>query len=228
MSKNNNFEKIKCLMEHASADADLCIMVYRLIVASTSQEEQLEMFKFFMKNLKETDSDESLDIPSLIEIDEIVKLSRNSIKHLVDFLDELYMNQVSEEEFYMKLWDFISTDYHFNGDVAKGVAMFNCLKTKKVPYVKLDISKALRMEQEEFSDLMDDVLSSEYMDKVSQIEEFGFRQKTEKMSMLLNIIESCDDERMRVLLFMVIVSGQVKRQKLEDFMLREALVDDKD
>lgn len=228
MSKNNNFAKIKCLMEHTSADADLCIMVYRLIVASTSQEEQLEMFKFFMRNLKDTNSDESLDIPSLIEIDEIVELSRNSIKHLVDFLDDLYMNQVSEDEFYKKLWEFISTDYHFNSDVAKGVAMFNCLKTKKVPYVKFDISKALRMEQEEFKALMDDVLSSKYMEKVRRVEEFGFRQKTEKMSMLLNIIESCDDERMKVLLFMVIVSGQVKRQKLEDLMLKGFFVGDED
>ena len=228
MSKNKNLERIKYYMEHASADADLCILMYRLIIASTSQDEQLELFKFFMKNLKDTDSDESLAIPSLIEIDEIVKLSRNSIKHLVDFLDELYMNQISEEGFYKKLWEFISTDYHFNSDVAKGVAMFNCLKTKKVPYMQFDISRALRMEQEEFAALMDDVLSSEYMEKIRQVEEFGFRQKTEKMSMLLNIIESCDDERMKVLLFMVIVSEQVKRQKFEEIMLRDAFVGDED
>lgn len=41
----------------------------------------------------------------------------------------------------MKLWEFISIDYHFNSDIAKGMAMFNCLKLKKVPYVKLDMSK---------------------------------------------------------------------------------------
>lgn len=52
MNKNNNFVKIKCLMEYASVDANICIMLYRLIAASTSQDEKLEIFKFFLKKFE--------------------------------------------------------------------------------------------------------------------------------------------------------------------------------
>lgn len=95
-----------------------------------------------MKNLKNTDSDETMNIPSMIEAEEIFKYSKNSINHLDNFINELYRKHVSEEAFYKELWEFISTDYHFNCDEARGVAMFNCLKMKKVPYVSIDVSKA--------------------------------------------------------------------------------------
>lgn len=84
----------------------------------------------------------------------------------------------------------------------------------------------MRMENEEFGILMDEVLSSKYMEKVKEVEAFGFGQKTEKLSMLLNIIESCDNEKLNELLFMVIVGGQVKREKLGDLMLRSFASDD--
>lgn len=223
MSKTN-LDRIKTLMEHASADADLCMMVNRLI-ESAPQNEQLDLFVYFMKNLKNTDSDESMNIPSMIEAEKIVKYSKKSIKFLDDFINELYRRQVSEEEFYRELWEFISTDYHFNCAEARGVAMFNCLKMKKVPYVLLDVSKALKMDNEEFGALMEEVFNSEYMKKIKDIEAFGFEQKTEKMSMLLNVIDSCADEKMRVLLFMSVVGAHVKKE-MNDLMRSALLSDD--
>lgn len=81
------------------------------------------------------------------------------------------------------------------------------------------------MDNEEFSALMEEVFNSEYMEKIKEIEAFGFEQKTEKMSMLLNVIDSCSDEKMRVLLFMSIVGAHVKKE-MNDLMRSALLSDD--
>lgn len=48
MSKTN-LNRIKTLMGHASTDADLCMMVNKLI-DSSPKSEQVELFTYFMKN----------------------------------------------------------------------------------------------------------------------------------------------------------------------------------
>ena len=76
-----------------------------------------------------------------------------------EFIKSLYQKQVSESVFYEQLWEFIQKDYHFDNDVARAVAIFNCLRSMSVPYVEIDLTKALVMEQDEFEIYMDAAVS---------------------------------------------------------------------
>ncbi len=127
MSKRVNLEKIKILMAHAEANVDLCMAVYQ-IISTEEADKQIELFKYFLTNIIDAESDESLEIPSLVETEQIVEYSELGFFALEDFVKSLYQKQVSESVFYEQLWEFIQKDYHFDNDVARAVAIFNCLR----------------------------------------------------------------------------------------------------
>ena len=70
------------------------------------------------------------------------------------FMSRKNKNRVSESEFYEQLRKFIQIKEHFDNEVACAVATFNCRKYVNVPYVEMDINKALVMEQDEFEAYM--------------------------------------------------------------------------
>lgn len=203
MSKNVNLEKIKTLMAHAEANVDLCMIVYQIISAAEA-DKQVELFKYFVTNVIDAESDESLEIPSLVGTEQLIEYSELGFFVLEDFIKLLYEKQVSESVFYEQLWEFIQKDYHFDNDMARAVAIFNCLKSMNVPYAEIDMSKALVMEQDEFELYSDAVRESKAYKRIAKISRFHFEQKTQRFSLLLNELESCADYKMRVMLLMLI------------------------
>lgn len=203
MSKKINVEKLNVLMQHAEANVDLCMAVYQ-IISTEESDKQVELFKYFVANLKDTESDEDLELPSLVEVEQIKEYSKAGIAALSDFVESLYQKQVSESNFYEQLWEFIQKDYHFNNDVARAVAIFNCLKFMNVPYVEMNINKALVMEQDEFEEYMSAARESEFYQNIKKVDDFSFKQKTQKYSLLLNELESCTDYKTRVMLLILI------------------------
>lgn len=109
MSKKSNKDKLGFLMKHAEANADLCLAVYQII---TTEElgKQVDLFKYFITNIKDGESDESLHLPSLVEIDQIIECSEKGLSDLGDFVENLYKKRVSESEFYERLWGFRQTN----------------------------------------------------------------------------------------------------------------------
>ena len=110
MSKSVNLEKIKFLMAHAEANVDLCMAVYQ-IISTEEADKQIELFQYFVTNIMDAESDESLEIPSLVETEQIIEYSELGFFVLEDFIKSLYQKQVSESVFYEQLWEFIQKDY---------------------------------------------------------------------------------------------------------------------
>lgn len=229
MSKSVNLEKIKFLMAHAEANVDLCMAVYQ-IISTEEADKQIELFQYFVTNIMDAESDESLEIPSLVETEQIIEYSELGFFVLEDFIKSLYQKQVSESVFYEQLWEFIQKDYHFDNDVARAVAIFNCLRSMSVPYVEIDLTKALVMEQDEFEIYMDAVGKSKAYKHIAKINRCSFEQKTQRFSLLLNELEACTDYKTRVMLLIVIAMEEREEgfQAAMHTMLKKNMLSDID
>ncbi len=209
--KNNTYtKKIERLLKTAeNIGCDLCMIVYRYIV-SCPAEVQADLFQFFAENVCEIESDKSQKIPELITAGELVDYSCEGITTLANYIDSLYERSLNKETFYKELWDFINSNLIYTDDKAKSVSIFNCFKIHKVPYV--DISKAITMDNDEFDSYFDATKESTYLKQIVRVSNFEFKQKTERYSMLLDIIESCNDVKMRTILLMMLVDVEGKRR----------------
>lgn len=228
MSKKSNKDKLSFLMKHAEANADLCLAVYQII---TTEEvgKQVELFKYFITNIKDVESDENLDLPLMVEIDQIIECSKKGLSDLRDFVEKLYKDRVSEPEFYDRLWGFIQTKEHFDSEVDRAVAIFNCLRFMNVPYVEIDINKAMVMEQDEFETYMNSARQSEQYQHIKRITDFSFEQNTQKFSLLLNELDSCKDYKTKVMLLILVAMGEREEgfhDALRSMMKRAILADD--
>ncbi|MBM6841347.1 hypothetical protein H6A03_07305 [[Clostridium] spiroforme] len=75
-------------MKHAEENADLCLAVYQ-IVTTEEVGKQVDFFKYFITNIKDIESDESLDLPSMVEIDQIIECSKKGLSDLRNFVENL-------------------------------------------------------------------------------------------------------------------------------------------
>ena len=219
MIKSTYTSKIEGWLKTAeNTGCDLCMMVY-LYIKSCPAEVQADLFRFFVENVCEIESDKSLKVPDLITVGEVIDYSRAGIEPLVAYINSLYDKRSNIDNFYKDLWNFINSDLYAD-EKARSVAIFNCFKTK-VPY--MDVSKAITMGREEFSSYFDATRESDYLRQISRVSNFGFTQKTEKFSMLLDVIESCVDVKMRTILFMMVVDieGKRRRNSFLDFLKRD-------
>lgn len=228
MSKKSNKDKLNFLMKHAEANTDLCLAVYQ-IITTEEVDKQVNLFKYFITNIKDIESDESLDLPSMVEIDQIIECSKKGLSDLRDFVENLYKDRVSESEFYERLWKFIQTKEHFDSEVERAVAIFNCLKFMNVPYVEMGINKALIMEQDEFETYMNLARQSEVYQHIKRITDFSFEQKTQKFSLLLNELDSCKDYKTKVMLLILVAMGEREEgfhDAMRSMMKRAILAED--
>lgn len=228
MGKKTNKDKLSFLMKHAEANADLCLAVYQ-IITTEELDKQVDLFKYFITNIKDIESDENLELPSRVEMDQIIECSEKGVSDLSDFVENLYKDSVSEPEFYERLWGFIQTKEHFDSEVERAVAIFNCLKFMNVPYVEMDVNKALVMEQDEFEVYMNSARQSEQYQHIKRITDFSFEQKTQKFSLLLNALDSCKDYKTKVMLLILVAMGEREEgfhDAMRSMMKRAILADD--
>lgn len=220
MERDTYTSKIEGWLKTAeNMGCDLCMMVY-LYIKSCPTEVQADLFRFFAENVCVIESDKSLKVPDLITVGEVIDYSNAGKKPLNIYIDSLYDKGTNVDCFYKELWDFINSDLYID-EKARSVAIFNCFNAK-FPY--MDISKAITMDSKEFSSYFEAAIESDYLKRISRISNFGFAQKTEKFSMLLDVIESCEDVKLRAILFMMVldIEGMKSGKSFPDFSEKDS------
>lgn len=67
----------------------------------------------------------------MITVEEIKEYSKQGISTLSDFVDQLYEDGISKNQYYKDLWYFIMDDSNFSGYRAKSVAILIALRQKR-------------------------------------------------------------------------------------------------
>ena len=108
------------------------------------------------------------------------------------------------------------TDKNLLDDGARAFAIFDCCIDKRLPYACVDLTSGLQMENEEFAKYIEQL--GDVIDRINYILGANLQQKTERASLLLREIDTCESYKERTVLLATILN------RYESDALRKALL----
>lgn len=150
-------------------------------------------------------SNESISADSRITEADYIRL-RTNYGSVVDSILISYTKQGlsgkwSREQFYEELWKIISSDVLFPESTSKAFALFYIAIDLRTPYY--NVGDGVKMNQDGFDELLSK--TQEAFREFRFVEALDFDQKTEKASLILNIIKQLDDDNQRIVLLVKII-----------------------
>ena len=139
-------------------------------------------------------TDGSLELPTAFSREEERRLLLLYGKKVDAFMEGLQGQGVSEQEFYAKLWEYIETSPVLPNDKVRVIALYNCAVDKRIPYYQIDRRQALFMENEEYQAVKGSI-GHKILGKMEYILNADFTQKTERASLLLQMLEELTDDK---------------------------------
>lgn len=203
MAQQTNLEKINFLVSHAKANLNLCVVAYQ-IIEKTSIEDRPALMETFIRGFKNTRTDESIEIPEVFNEETEHAYTRRYQRIVDGHLEEFLNAGFSKEDFYAELTNYIMTDKNLLDDGARAFAIFDCCIDKRLPYACVDLTSGLRMENEEYASCVEQLV--EDIDRVNYILNANLQQKTERASLLLRELDSCDDFKKKTVLMATILN----------------------
>lgn len=190
-------EKMTRVIEHAKADENLCAVAYQVLKAMETG--RGEMLKYMITGFKSTPTDGTMKLPITVSKSEKESLMKRYGKYVDQKLEELLKKNLSEDDFYEQLADFIVNDDMLQDTKVGAIAIYDCAVDKRLPYHQIDVSKALHMEQDEYIELIKKI-GDDNLDKVDSALTYDFDQKTERAAVVLDLIESRESFEERVVM----------------------------
>lgn len=205
----NTSEQLAHLIGQAKADVQLAAAGFSMI-SSAPTDEQPQLLKEFIVGYKTAPSSCELKLPQLISDDE----ERHGMLRYGwsndSMLQILQKADLSEDDFYAQLWDYLKNSPVFPDTKMRIVALFYYSIDHRLPYYKLDRDQALTMENAEYRDacrrIGDDVLG-----RMEYILDADFDQKTEQASLIVRMMDELPDHVSRCVFMSRIIAHYVLR-----------------
>lgn len=122
-------------------------------------------------------------------------------------LDNLISAGMDEDDFYSALWNEIQESRYFKQEKDKAYAMYETWTDGRIPYYKLP--DGIRMENEEFGKIIAKNLSQ--IKKIVFILNSKYLQRTERSSLLIEILDSLETEEDKAVILAQILAVIDKR-----------------
>lgn len=203
MAQQANLEKINFLVSHAKANLNLCVAAYQ-IIEKTSIENRPMLMEVFIRGFKNTRTDESIEIPEVFNEETAHAYTRRYQRIVDGHLEEFLNAGFSKDEFYTELTNYIMTDRNLLDDGARAFAIFDCCIDKRLPYACVDLTSGLQMKNEEYAECVEQLTDD--IDRVNYILNANLQQKTERASLLLRELDSCEDFRKKTVLLATVLN----------------------
>ncbi len=198
MAEKTNREKLHFIISHAKADANLCAVAYQIIKGS-EPEERATILEEFVTGFRGTPTDGSMKLPTVITKTEERGLMERYGSYMDQKIENLIEDNLEEHEFYEKLAEFIVSDDMLQDGAAGAIAIFDCVIDKRFPYHRVDVSKALTMDQERYLEIIKSIGDNK-LDQIDSALNYDFDQKTERASVVLSLIEARENYEERVVM----------------------------
>lgn len=123
---------------------------------------------------------------------------------LVDgILNKLVSKHLDKKEFYLELWkNVMESDLLFEEEEKKIYALYRIWVDGRIPYFQ--IGDGIKMSDDEFKQLVSD--TEEFLHEIMFIMNCKFEQKTERSSLLMNVLKKCKNEKEQAVLLAQIIS----------------------
>lgn len=187
MADKTNREKLRVIVSHAQTDVNLCAVAYKMIKACEA-EDRTQVFEEFIKSMRRDESDGAMKLPVVITKREEANLMTRYGSYVDQKLEQLLAENPEEGDFYAKLADFIFNDEMLQDGKAGTIAIFDCIIDRRLPYHRIDTTKAISMDEEQIQKIMN-TIGEETLETIDRVMQFDFEQKTEMAGVLLDLIE---------------------------------------
>ena len=183
---------------------NICMYLYNELIHNPASAP--ELLKFFYENADRVESSEEITADSVITEADAKKLLSQYAEVVDAIFEQILAKNLPVEQFYTKLWDAISESPTFEDDQAKAFALYYIWIDVRIPYFQLE--NGLTMSNSEFRNLSESQYES--IQKARFILRTKlFKQRTARASVLLNLLESIENEKERVVLMAHILSFSV-------------------
>lgn len=168
---------------------DKAVIVYDLIMESQFPKMSL---MYFLENADYIDSSEEKEVEAYFTAQQLKSLEKQ-YSDLVDaIINKLTLCHYKKEKFYEEVWEkVLNSDMLFDSKNVKIYALGRIWSDARIPYFW--VKDGLKMSNEEFIAIIE--RKKELLQEANFILNCKYEQKTETGSLLLNILERCDDNK---------------------------------
>lgn len=184
---------------------DITAEIFRMIKEEKEPDSALQ---YFLMNANGIESSEEKEAEIFFTVTEINEYEKKFGKLVEGIIDKLISQKLEEDEFYSQIWNRIERpDSEFETEKEKVFALYKIWMNRKVPYFKL--SDGMKMQNEKYKNIATEKMMQ--VKKASFIVNSEFEQRTEKSSLLLDLIEQCESEEEKVVMLALILTMSEKR-----------------
>ena len=184
---------------------DITAEIFRMIKEEKEPDSALQ---YFLMKANGIESSEEKEAEIFFTVTEINEYEKKFGKLVEGIIDKLISQKLEEDEFYSQIWNRIERpDSEFETEKEKVFALYKIWMNRKVPYFKL--SDGMKMQNEKYKNIATEKMMQ--VKKASFIVNSEFEQRTEKSSLLLDLIEQCESEEEKVVMLALILTMSEKR-----------------
>lgn len=195
------------LSNYRGNDLSTAVVAYQMISAAPEEKRGQMLMELTCRFREDGDETRKKSLPRIISEDDQFRLSVMNDLGGVQELDGLTEAGLSESQFYTKLWDYISKSPELEGQSSRIVALFQLLRSDKLPYFLLEDSEKLSMNDQTYRFYLGgiDAVDLARMEFILD-GKGGLKQKTEQASALLGIMDRLDDPRVKTVFMAQIIN----------------------
>lgn len=154
-------------------------------------------FENFVLILKwDHNSNETIAAVEFFSEDEYKKTTSSIQPIIKKIIDNMINESVTEDEFYSRLWEFISGDSLFPSELEKICSIVALVLEPRIPYYEL--GQALQMDNDKYQEVSDSIDTE--ISRALFVLRCGYSQNTQVASQLYKIMKEIDDEEKRIVL----------------------------
>ena len=184
----------------------------------------VELFKTFLLEFRNTQTDEQMELPITIDEEEKQMLKSRYGRMINAYIEILIERNLPESFFYSELWRYITDSNVFYDIKGSIIALYMCVLDKRLPYYELDKSKAVKMDQETYMMYLN-IIGDDVLAKMEYILNGDWTQKTEQASMVLDLLEKYDDTTTKTVFLSRIISHYTSELHKMKRMIMQYLIE---
>lgn len=183
---------------------DKAAIIYRMIKGA---DEPTLAFEYFCDKACYIDSSDENEVKAHFTASQI-QILKDEFDDLLDgILNKLLSKHFDKSTFYSELWKNIESDILFEEEDKKIYALYRIWCDGRIPYFQID--EGIKMSDDEFQVTLKE--TEELLREITFIMSCKFKQKTERSSILLRVLNSCkDDKEKAVVLAYIISTAEIK------------------
>lgn len=157
---------------HVDSHINLCVAAYQIIKSSDISNRGF-LLRICIEERKREPPDNTIKLPTLISEQEEAMLFNQYGAYVNDKMIELLRADLDKVQFYTELAEFIFEDKGFLEEKARIVAIYRCILDRRLPYHKIDLTKAVTLDEFRFMELIDAV-GQDAMETIKMLMSYPF------------------------------------------------------